>query len=154
MSIVWEGLITGLRSTVTIAFVVIPLMIILEIARANNWLEQIIGYIYPPFRALGLSKEGTFPVLVAFIFGLIYGSGVIINNVREGKLNPVEIQIIGVFSALCHSVFEDSFIFMAIGVPGWILIVPRLVIAILSSLAIYHYHRWRWGTTLVEESLS
>lgn len=135
--ILLEGLLNGLMSVWVLARIVIPLMIVLEIARANRWLEKLNRWLHPPFRMLGLSEEGAFPVLVAVIFGLLFGSGLIIANYREGRLNPVEVQTMGGFMAICHAMIEDTVIFAVLGIPLWLLVVPRTSVAILASVLIY-----------------
>lgn len=141
--IVWEGLLNGLDGVWVLARVVIPLMVALEIAKRNNWLDKLNHVIHPPFGKLGLSEHGAFPVLVAMIFGLTFGSGVIIANIREGKLSPREIRIIGTFIAICHAMIEDTLIFVAIGAPIWILVFPRLAVAIIASLIVFRIYLWR-----------
>ena len=75
MSVLWEGLLQGMRGVGTIALVVIPLMITLEIAESNGWLQKLNRVVSKPFRTIGLSEEGAFPVVVAMVFGLTFGSG-------------------------------------------------------------------------------
>lgn len=137
--IVWEGFIQGLRGVWMLARVVIPLMMVLEIAKHNNYLKRVNTWLYPAFSRIGLSQEGVFPVIVAIIFGLTFGSSVIIANLREGRISPQETRIIGAFIALCHAIVEDTFILLAIGAPLWILLFPRFFAAILVSAIL---HRW------------
>ena len=53
--------------------IVIPLMVVLEIAQANGWLQNN-RYAARPFRAIGVGEEGVFPLVVAIVFGITYGS--------------------------------------------------------------------------------
>ncbi|HHY09861.1 MAG TPA: hypothetical protein GX528_04755 [Firmicutes bacterium] len=148
MSILWEGFLQSLRGIWTIARVVIPLMIILEIAQANKWLASLNRILARPFRGIGLSEEGAFPVIVAAVFGLTFGSGVIINHVREGRVTPEEAKIIGTFMALSHALIEDTIIFMALGAPLLFLLLPRLAAAFLMS---FFVHKWLGVKTAVSE---
>ena len=125
MSVLWEGFLQGLRGVWTIARVVIPLMMVLEIAQANHLLQRVNHLIAKPFRWIGLGEEGAFPLVVAMFFGLTFGSGVIIAHMREGKVSPQEGKIIGTFMALCHALIEDTIIFMTLGAPILFLIIPR-----------------------------
>ena len=61
----WEGLVQGLSGVWVIARIVIPLMILLEIAGANRILERLNGIMARMFRWIGLTEEGAFPVVVA-----------------------------------------------------------------------------------------
>ena len=74
MGIMWEGLVQGLSGVWVIARIVIPLMILLEIAGANRILERLNGIMARMFRWIGLTEEVPFPLLWPF-FGLSFGSG-------------------------------------------------------------------------------
>lgn len=147
--ILWQGFMNGLQGVWTLARIVIPLMVVLEIFKANAWLDRANGVIAPPFRKIGLSQEGAFPVLVATVFGLTFGSGVILANIREGRLSQEEIRISGTFMAICHALIEDTLLFAVLGVPIWILVMPRLVLAVLASYVVFKgtqlWIQWRQG---------
>jgi spore maturation protein SpmB len=129
MSVLWEGVLQGLKAVWTVARVVIPLMIALEIAQANGLLQRLNRILARPFQKIGLSEEGAFPVVVAMVFGLTFGSGVIINHVREGKVTEREVKIMGSFIAIAHALIEDTIIFLTLGAPLLVLLVPRLAAA-------------------------
>ncbi|NLJ73362.1 MAG: hypothetical protein GX331_00045 [Firmicutes bacterium] len=141
MSILWNGFLQGLSGVWTIARVVIPLMIVLEIAQANNILQRINHVISKPFRWIGLGEEGAFPLVVAMVFGLTFGSGVIIAHMREGKVSDQEGRIIGTFMALCHALIEDTIIFMTLGAPFLFLIIPRVAVAFIACMVVYGVQR-------------
>lgn len=137
MSVLWEGFLQGLSGVGTIAIIVIPLMIILEITEANGLLQKLNRVMAKPFRAIGLSEEGAFPIVVAMVFGLTYGSGVIINHVRTGQVTAKEATVIGTFIAIAHALIEDTLIFLAVGAPLFLMLVPRLVLAYVMSYLVY-----------------
>ncbi len=136
IDVFWDGLTGGFEGVWILARVVIPLMVVLEVFKANAWLDKANRVIAPPFRKIGLSQDGAFPVVVASVFGLTFGSGVILSNIRENRLSDTEIRISGTFMALCHALIEDTLIFAVLGIPIWILVVPRLALAVLASYAV------------------
>lgn len=137
MSVIWEGFLQGLDGVKTVALVVIPLMIFLEIAQANGLLQKINRVLARAFKYIGLSEEGAFPVLVAMIFGLTFGSGVIINHVRTGKVTDNEVKIVGTFISIAHALIEDTIIFLTLGVPLLLLIFPRILVAYALAYFVY-----------------
>ncbi len=137
MNILWEGLKQGLYGVWTVARVVIPLMIILEIAQANGFLQRLNKFLARPFRRIGLSEDGAFPVVVAMVFGLTFGSGVILNHVQEGKVTDREVRIMGTFIAIAHALIEDTIIFFSLGAPLFVLLVPRLTAAYAMAYLVY-----------------
>ena len=59
------------------------------------------------------------------------------------KVSPREVRIIGVFMALCHALVEDTAIFLAVGVPLFFLLVPRLAAAYLCCWGLHRFMVWR-----------
>lgn len=129
MSVLWNGFLQGLSGVWSIAIVVIPLMIVLEIFQANGLLQRINRILAKPFQKLELSEEGAFPIVVAIFFGLTFGSGVILNHMQMGQVTKKEAQVIGTFIALAHALVEDTIIFMTLGAPLLLLVLPRLFLA-------------------------
>jgi hypothetical protein len=136
MNILWEGFLQGMGGLWTVACVVIPLMIVLEIAESNGLLQKLNRLLAKPFRVIGLGEDGAFPVVVAVVFGITYGSGVIINHVRAGKVTPKEARVIGTFMAIAHALIEDTIIFWVLGAPLLLLLTPRLILAYVMSYVV------------------
>lgn len=137
MSILWEGFLQGLDGLWTIALIVIPLMIVLEIAESNGLLQKLNRLVAKPFRAIGLGEDGAFPIVVAMVFGITYGSGVIINHVRTGKVTRKEARVIGTFMAIAHALIEDTLIFWVLGAPLLLLLGPRIILAYIMSYIVH-----------------
>ncbi len=137
MSVLWDGFLQGMRGLWTIALIVIPMMIILEIVESNGLLQKLNRLMSKPFKAIGLGEDGAFPVVVAIVFGITYGSGVIINHVRTGKVGRKEARVIGTFMALAHALIEDTIIFWVLGAPILLLLAPRVILAYIMSFVVY-----------------
>ncbi|MEW9121107.1 MAG: nucleoside recognition domain-containing protein [Thermotaleaceae bacterium] len=133
VEILKEALFGSLKSVYSIGVIVIPLMVVLQLAKDYKVLDRVssgFGIITKPFR---MSEEATFPLLVGFIFGISYGAGVILQSAKEGNLTKRDTTLIGVFLISCHAVIEDTLVFVAIGANGWILLGARVAMAILST---------------------
>ena len=118
----------------TIAKVVIPLMFIMEILKDLNILDTLSDLLKPMTRFLGLSKNSSFPLLVGLTLGLAYGAGVIINSAKEGDLSKRDLYLLVIFLVACHSVIEDTLIFVAAGASGWLLLGIRVPVAIILTV--------------------
>jgi hypothetical protein len=154
MSVLWEGLVQGLLGVWTIARVVIPLMIVLEIAATNRILERVNRWTVPLFRLVGLSEAGAFPVVVATFFGLTFGSGVIISYIEEGRVSPREVRILGVFMALSHALVEDTALFLAVGAPIAVLLIPRLTAAFVCCWGLHRFLIWKNAGTVNADAVN
>jgi len=69
----------------------------------------------PLTRSINLSGEAGLPLMGGLVFGISYGGGIIISSAREGKLTLREMYIINLLRIICHSLFEDTLLFAAIG---------------------------------------
>lgn len=138
-----EGFSESMTSIITIAKIVIPLMVGMEILKDFNVLDKISTFLKPLSKFLGISKEATLPLVIGLVLGLFYGAGVIIESAKEGELSKKDLYLLMIFLVACHSIFEDTLLFVAIGANGWLLLSIRLITAILLTfLAAKHIDKF------------
>lgn len=130
MAVLKEAFWGSISSVWTIAVIVIPLMIVLQLARDYKLLDFLSHFLKPATDFLGMSKESGFPLLVGLVFGLSYGAGVIVQSSREGNLTKKDTVLLSVFLASCHALIEDTLLFVAVGANGFVLIGFRLTAGI------------------------
>mgnify|MGYP006279517675 CR=1 FL=1 len=134
-----ESIIESLKTIWTISRIIIPLMIIMEFLKEYKILDKISNGLSPIAKFLGVSKKSTFSLVIGLTLGLSYGAGVIIKNAKEGNLSKKDLYLLLIFLISCHSVFEDTFLFVAMGANGWLLLSIRITTAmILTSIVSKH----------------
>ncbi|MBO8126883.1 MAG: nucleoside recognition protein [Firmicutes bacterium] len=136
IDILWEGFSGSLSSVANIATIVIPIMVVMQIAKEAQWLDKIAGLLTPLARLLDLPSKATLPLVVGLVFGLAYGAGVIIQSAKDGELTHRDLYIISLFLVICHAIFEDTMVFVAIGVSGSLLLGSRIILALLFTAII------------------
>lgn len=134
LSIIKEAFTGSLGSVFTIAKVVVPLMLIMEILKDLKILDKLANFLYPITKFLGISKKSSFPLLVGLTLGLAYGAGVIIKSAKEGDMTKRDLYLLMIFLVTCHSVIEDTLIFVAIGASGWLLLGIRVPLAVILTI--------------------
>jgi len=139
LEIMLEALRESLLTMAQIAIIVFPILMVLRLAREAQIINKISNYFEPLTKGLYMSKEATFPLLVGLVFGLTYGAGVIVQAAKEGHLTARDMLLINVFLGLNHAIFEDTFLFSAIGANPWWLFITRFLMAILFT---YLVGRW------------
>jgi len=112
------------------ARIIIPLMIIMEVLKDLNILDRLSNILEPVAKFLGISKKSTFPLIIGLFLGLAYGAGVIIKSAKDGELSKKDLYLLIIFLVACHSVIEDTLLFVAMGANGWLLLGIRVIIAI------------------------
>ena len=94
-------------------------------------LIKSLGRLCSPFmRILGLSANAGYVWIVANVVGLLYGSAALLEEVRKGTLSRSEIDLFNCHIAINHSQIEDTFIFVALGVPFLWAALPRFFVAL------------------------
>lgn len=97
------------------------------------WLARVLA---PPLMLMGLPRRTVFLWIVANTLGLAYGAGVIIEETKLGKFTRDETEIINHSVAVCHSLLEDSLLFVAVGAWVFWITVPRVL---LAAAAVWGY---------------
>ncbi len=131
-----QGILGSLKSIWSIAVIVIPLMLFMEIAKDLKILD-FIGKLFKPITRLFKTQEqAAFPLAVGIIFGISYGAGVLIKSSQDGELEGKSLFIISVFLAACHAIVEDTLLFVAVGASGVVIITMRVMMAFVATLLI------------------
>ena len=109
--------------------IIMFIMIILESLTVLGWSEYLFNLSRPLMRLLGLSRRTSMLWVTAVVFGLMYGGAVIQDEVRRGDLTKAELGHLHVSIGINHSMVEDPALFMALGLNGFWLWIPKLVMA-------------------------
>ena len=115
-----------------IMVIVVLLMIFHELLEKLNIIRTISKIIYPIMLVLGLSKNAATLWIISNTLGLAYGGGVLVSYVREKKIKRDEFKRLNISIAICHSIVEDTILFVAIGASLFWIVVPRVLLAGLA----------------------
>jgi len=128
-----EILINSVRITLLLGAIIIPLMVALALLRDARLLDRAAGFLQPVLKRLNITNRAAFPLLAGFFLGIVIGSGVIIAFAREGSLTKRDLMLVFAFLGICHSIIEDTLIFVALGANWWVLISARLLLAVFAA---------------------
>lgn len=124
-------LISSLKMALLIFVIIASLNLLYLILEKYLLIEKISRAIGPLLKFFGLSQSTAFLWLIGYIVGLAYGGALMIEQMSEGKVSRNDVKLLNYHLAMSHSIIEDNFIFVALGVSiGWILAV-RLTIAFI-----------------------
>jgi len=144
----WPAFLPWLTSTgrlclkmITLIVALMVLQRILEEFGVICWLSHLLRV---PLQILGLPPRTAFLWIVANTLGLAYGAGIIIDHVERGSLSNRDALLINSHVAVCHSLLEDTLLFVAIGVPALWITVPRLILAAAAVWGV-RLVVWLWG---------
>lgn len=101
--------------------------------RISYYLGKMLS---PILRLLGISPEATNVVIVGLFMGILYGSGVIIKNTREGTISHADSFATMSLMGIAHALIEDTLLLMLIGGSIWGLLVFRVIVALFVGVSI------------------
>lgn len=132
-SLLAETLANTLISIGRLALILVPIIVLIEIARHYRLIEKVTGKVRKPLQYLTLPQEAALPLLGGMFFGIVFGSALIIDSSREGILKKRDLILIGIFLSISHSVVEDTFIFAVFGANPLILLATRITLAVIIT---------------------
>ncbi|MHC1706553.1 MAG: nucleoside recognition domain-containing protein [Bacteroidales bacterium] len=135
----WPLIQTWARNTFLLSLKVIlilsGLMVLQRVLEDYGILEIMSKLISPLLRIMGLPREGSFLWIVANVVGLGFGSALMLDYLDRGKITLKKNDIVNHHVAICHSLLEDTLLFVAIGVSAFWITFPRILLAIIAVWA-------------------
>jgi len=115
-----------------ITIIVLGIMIAQRLLEEFKVMDLLSRLFAPLMKVFGLPEKASFLWIVANIVGYAYGAGIIAEQIQSGRMKPQEGDLFNHHAAVCHSLLEDTALFIALGIPLFWLTVPRLVMAIAA----------------------
>ncbi|MEI6387422.1 MAG: nucleoside recognition domain-containing protein [Spirochaetota bacterium] len=114
-----------------IGIIVIVIMMIqgfLEEFAFMKWLSRILA---PVMKVFGLPASLSFLWIVINLVGYSYGAGIVIKEIEEGRMKPQDGDLLNHHAGACHSLLEDTTLYVVLGIPILWITLPRLLLAII-----------------------
>jgi predicted outer membrane lipoprotein len=122
MDAVIARLLVSLKGAALLGVKVVLIVVAIMVAHA------VLKAILP--KRTGRASDWVMTLAAGLFIGLTYGAGAIIAGAKAGALTKRDLFLIALFLTTCHSVVEDTLLFVAVGGSfGWILGI-RLVAAV------------------------
>ncbi|MDR2182438.1 MAG: transporter [Treponema sp.] len=124
-----------LRSSLFLALqiflIVFAVMFAQRILREFGLMQKLARVTAPLLGFFGLPPSTGYVWIIAETVGIAYGAGILIEEVRTGKLSRPEADLVNHYAAISHSQIEDTLLFVSIGVPYLWAALPRFLLAIV-----------------------
>lgn len=122
-----------LKLVVQIFCIIMPLMVMLELAKAFNIISFVTRLVSPVLSIMGLNRSTGMLWLTASIFGLAYGSAVIVEETQTNEFEKEDLTRLHLSIGVNHAMIEDPALFLPLGLPIFWLWIPRLVAAMIAT---------------------
>ncbi len=113
--------------------IIMFIMIALELAKTFHLIEMVTKAATPIVRVMGLDRSCTMLWMTAAVFGLAYGSAVIMEETRSRSFEKSALTRLHLSIGVNHAMIEDPALFLPLGLPIFWLWVPRLVAAFIVA---------------------
>jgi spore maturation protein SpmB len=108
---------------------VVGLTVMQQLLEAYGLVRSLSRLLSPLLLVLGVPRRAAFLWMVANTLGLAYGAAVILDEVESGRISKIEVRDLNRSVAVCHSLLEDTILFVAMGANVLWITIPRLVFA-------------------------
>jgi hypothetical protein len=112
-------------------FIVFLVMLLQRILEEFGFMKKLGKIAGPIVKFLGLSSNTAYVWIIGTTVGIAYGAGIIIEEVKVGKLSRIEADLFNHHAAISHSQIEDTVLFVALGAPYAWVALPRLFVALI-----------------------
>jgi hypothetical protein len=127
----WQWALDTIILLARILGIIMAIMIALESLTWLGWTDRMFNVSRPLMKIIGLSDKAVMLWVTAVVFGLMYGGAVIQEKAKQGDLAKAELEHLHISIGINHSMVEDPALFMALGLNGLLMLVPKLVMAML-----------------------
>lgn len=126
-----------------ILVVLTTLMAALRGLRAVGIERLIHALLAPALRVVGLGRQAAGHTVVGVSLGITFGAGLLLQEVRSGRLSRREVWLALGFLGLAHSLIEDTLLILLIGADLSGILWARLVFAIVVTATLARLPFWR-----------
>lgn len=121
----------ALRLVGTMAALLLSLRLIRAVLEEFVVLELLTKIVAPFLRVFGLPSRESVPWMLANTASYGAASKLLDERIKAGEMKKQEADLFNHHAAVCHGLYEDTAMFMLIGVSLFWLTVPRLAIALV-----------------------
>ena len=128
-----------------IVAVMVTILQVLKVIGVEAFLKRIL---VPVLKMFGISKEATSIIIVGMTIGLQFGGGILIKEVKSGKIDKQSVFLAVSLLNVVHAIIEDTILMLAVGGHYSGVVFARIFFGLLVSLIIFKiYQRY---DTLIE----
>ena len=145
------------KGLVFIQIVIVILLFTLELIRVIG-IEKIIRFLIKPFlKLIGIGEQASTIAVVGVTLGVSFGGGLLIKEVKSGKIPKKDVFGTLCFINLTHSVFEDTSLMMLLGANLFIILFIRAVYSMLIVAIVMYFSmklpEYLWNKLLTNKNI-
>ena len=137
----WPWLYYQFVNLVYVFFIVCIMVIILE-ALKKIGIERLFEIIFvPPLKLFGIQKEAMNIIIVGMTIGIQYGGGILIKDIKSGKVDKQSVFLAVSLLNLLHAIIEDTILMALIGGHISGILFARVIFSLVLSYLIFMIYK-------------
>ncbi len=152
LEILYQGLIASLIIVVKLALIILPFMVMVEFAKQYGWLEIISKRSQWFTRIFRLPESAALPAFAGLFIGIVSGSGVILQAAKDENYSRATLTVLFVMVGICHSLFEETALFLGVDANILIVVGARLITALLFAYFLGWILEWQYARITAEKN--
>ena len=117
------------------------MVIILEVLKKVG-IERLFEIIFvPPLKLFGIQKEAMNIIIVGMTIGIQYGGGILIKDVKSGKIDKQSVFLAVSLLNLLHAIIEDTILMALIGGHISGILFARIIFSLVLSYLIFMIYK-------------
>lgn len=111
--------------------IILGLLVLMKMLSGLGITKMLVCLLNPVLRILGIGSEAAPLTIVGMVMGLGYGGGLILHEVKQGRVGRRDIFFALSLMGLAHSVIEDTLLMLSLGGHISGILVARVGFALL-----------------------
>jgi hypothetical protein len=132
-------LMSSIKLVIELTLIITGVMLIVEVLQEYKILHHLTSLLNPVTSLLKLPRAANLPLLAGICVGISFGAAIIIDSSENGSLNDKEIYLINLFLVICHSLIEDTIVWMALGAYAIPVQIARIITALIICYCYSQY---------------
>jgi len=124
----------ALNQLLNLAFVFVVLfclLLLMRILKKIGFTRLVVYLLSPALYLIGISKKAAPTAMFGLLAGITFGSGLLLAEAKESKLESRDIVLVLTFLSLCHGVIEDTTLMLLLGADLSGILIGRIIFAMI-----------------------
>ena len=121
--------------------IVVVMITILQLLKEIGVESFLKKALVPVLKIFGISKDATNIVIVGMTIGLQFGGGILIKEVKSGKIDRQSVFLAVSLLNVVHAIIEDTILMLAVGGHYSGVFFTRIIFGLLISLLIFKIYQ-------------
>jgi len=124
----------ALNQIVNLAFVFLILfclLLLMRILKKIGFTRLVVYLLSPVLYLIGISKKAAPIAMFGLLAGITFGSGLLLAEAKESKLETRDVVLVLSFLSLCHGIVEDTTLMLLLGADLTGILLGRVLFALV-----------------------